>query len=115
MPALIDTGAGRTVLSPSAVAAAGLPTTNYEKMVRAGGTDLVPVHVASIQFPRYKFATIEIIEVLSCELPGNLYQCLIGRDVLTRWKFTYNGRVGEWEIDEEDSAAWVEPPEDLLT
>jgi hypothetical protein len=27
--------------------------------------------------------------------------------------FTYDGRKGRWFIDEEDVAAWVEPPEGL--
>ncbi|HEV3038619.1 MAG TPA: retropepsin-like aspartic protease [Candidatus Angelobacter sp.] len=115
MPALIDTGAGRTVLTPDAIKKVGLPLVEYTTLTRAGGTDTVAAHVAAIQFPRYKLATIEVIQVLCCELPGELFQCLIGRDILSRWLFTYDGRTGEWSIDEEDLAAWVEPPEGLLT
>lgn len=66
----------------------------------------VGVHVASIQFPRHKLATIEVIEVLCCELPEQPIQCLIGRDILSRWLFTYDGRTGEWVIEEDDLAAW---------
>lgn len=116
MPALIDTGAGRTVLTPEAVQKVQLPLVEYTTLSRAGGIDpRVPVHVASIQFPGNKLAPIEIIQVLCCELPTQPFQCLIGRDILARWLFTYDGKNGEWFIDEEDLAAWVEPPEGMLT
>lgn len=113
MPALIDTGAGHTVLTPQAIERVGLPLVGYTTVSRLGGMQKVAAHVAAIQFPRYKLATIEVIEVICCEIPGDLYQCLIGRDVLARWMFTYDGKIGEWFIDEEDVAAWVEPPEGL--
>ncbi len=111
MPALIDIGASRTVLTPLAVQTIGLPVVDYTTISRAGGMDKVSAHVASIQFPRYKLATIEVIQVLCCELTEQPIQCLIGRDILSRWVFTYDGKRGEWCIDEGDQAAWVEPPE----
>jgi predicted aspartyl protease len=115
MPALVDTGAGRTVLTPLAIQTIGLSVVDYTKLCRAGGIeDRVAVHVASIRFPRDQMATIEVIQVLCCELPEQPIQCLIGRDILSRWLFTYNGKTGGWSIDEEDQTAWVEPPiEDL--
>lgn len=115
MPALIDTGAGRTVLTPEAIRKLGLPVVDHTTLSRAGGLERVSAHVASIQFPRSRLAPIEVIQVLCCELPGDLFQCLIGRDVLSRWLFIYNGKTGEWSIEEEDLAVWVEPPEGLLT
>jgi predicted aspartyl protease len=115
MPALIDTGASRTVITPEAVGKLGLPIVNYTTLSRVGGkTEKVSVHPASIHFPS-KMATIEIIEVGCCELPDQPVHCLIGRDILSRWLFTYDGKEGSWRIDEEDLAAWVEPPEGALT
>ena len=114
MPALIDTGAGRTVLTPEAVQRLALPVVDYTTLSRVGGKEeRVSVHVASIQFPRYKMATIEMIQVACCNIPGGLFQCLLGRDILSHWLFTYNGKTGEWCIEEEDKSAWVEPPEGL--
>jgi predicted aspartyl protease len=113
MPALIDTGASRTVLTPLAVQTVGLAVVDYTQLTRAGGVSKVSAHVASIQFPRHKMATIEVIQVLCCELPEQPIQCLIGRDILSRWLFTYNGRTGQWSIEEEDVAIWVEPSEGL--
>jgi predicted aspartyl protease len=116
MPALIDTGAGRTVLTPEAVNKLQLPLVDYTKISRVGGKeDKVGVHVASIQFPTNRLATIEVIEVACLELPDQPVQCLLGRDILSHWLFTYNGKTGEWWIDEEDVAAWVEPPEGIPT
>ena len=113
MPALIDTGASRTVLTPEAIEKVGLPLVDHATLSRAGGEDRVGAYAASIHFPRYQFATIEGIQVLCCELPHQPVQCLIGRDILSRWLFTYNGKTGWWSIDEEDQTAWVEPPPGL--
>jgi predicted aspartyl protease len=115
MPALIDTGASRTVLTPEAIERVGLPLVDHATLSRAGGEDRVGAHAASIHFPRYRLATIEGIQVLCCELPHQPVQCLIGRDILSRWLFTYNGKTGEWSIEEEDLAPWVEPPEGVVT
>jgi len=71
------------------------------------------VYVASIQFANSKFATIEAIAVSCCELGHPLIECLLGRDVLSRWTFTYNGPAGSWQIREEGVGLWVEPPEGL--
>jgi predicted aspartyl protease len=56
MPALIDSGAGRTVLTPEVIKMLSLPLVDYTTVARAGGIDRVGVHVASIQFPLYKMA-----------------------------------------------------------
>jgi len=52
MPALIDTGAGRTVLTPAAVARVGLRQVDVTRLARAGGiNEDAGVFVAAIQFP----------------------------------------------------------------
>lgn len=109
MPALIDTGASRTVITPEAVARVGLRQVDEIEVSRPGGSDKRGVFVASVQFPRQKLSTIEAMEVICCELPDQPIQCLLGRDVLSRWVFTYNGPEKTWEISEEDVAAWIDP------
>ena len=112
MAALLDTGAGRTVLTPRAIATIGLPKINETTLLRAGGREEnAGVYVAAIQFQRLKLATIEVIEIVSCELPDQPIECLLGRDILSRWLFTYNGPQSTWAIEEEDVAAWVSPPD----
>lgn len=109
--ALIDTGAQRTVVAPEAVERIGLSKVNEAELRVVGGIKKADVYVASLQFPRCGLGTIEVIEVSCCELPHPLYRCLIGRDVLSRWVFTYEGPVGTWHITEEVDTGWVEPPE----
>ncbi|HKW16394.1 MAG TPA: retroviral-like aspartic protease family protein [Terriglobales bacterium] len=114
MPALIDTGAKSTLLTPMAVSRLGLRQVDEISLTRAGGiTEQVGMYVASIQFPRQKLATIEAIKVVCCELPEQPIQCLIGRDILSRWIFTYTGPGGSWVIEEEDVAPWIEPTSEI--
>ncbi|MGH9537850.1 MAG: retropepsin-like aspartic protease [Terriglobales bacterium] len=111
--ALIDTGAQRTVLSPEAVRKAGLSKINEADLRVVGAIVRADVYVASLEFPLCGLKTIEVIEVSCCELPHILYHCLLGRDVLSRWVFTYDGPDGTWEITEGRAAGWVEPPEGI--
>lgn len=117
VPAMIDTGASRTVLTPLAIRKVGLLVVDYIRVIRAGGADeRVAVYAASIQFPRYKLTPIDVIQVLCFELPEQPIQCLIGRDIFSRWLFTYDGQTGQWSIDEEAETSrvrspWVEPPQ----
>jgi predicted aspartyl protease len=116
IPALIDTGASRTVVTPEVVKRLGLRKIDETQLRRVGGiNENAEVYVAALQFPRYKLATIEIIEVVCCELPQQVIQCLLGRDVLPRWVFTYDGTKGNWGIEEEDVAYWVDPPTGIDT
>ena len=112
MPALIDTGAQRTVLTRQAVNTVGLAKIGETRLISVGGfIDKVGVYAASIQFPRCQFTTVEVVSVSCCELPHPLIQCLLGRDILSRWILTYDGPAGSWRIQEETVGLVVEPPE----
>jgi predicted aspartyl protease len=111
--ALIDTGAQRTVLAPEAVQKVGLSKIDETTLIRVGGLVKADVYAASLQFPHSGFSAIEMIEVLCCDLLHPLFRCLLGRDVLARWVFTYDGPVGTWNITEEAGTPWVEPPEGI--
>lgn len=114
MPALIDTGAQRTVITQETVDKVGLSKINETELRGIGGTVRnVGVYAASIQFPRSNFATIELMEVSCCELAHPLIKCLLGRDVLSRWKLIYEGPPGSWQLHEGQTTEWVEPAEGL--
>ncbi len=101
MPALIDTGAAKTVITPQAVSRIGLPRVDVTRIARAGGiNEDVSVYAASIGFPRYRLTRIDAMELICCDLPFQPVQCLLGRDVLRRWRFTFDGTVGEWMIED---------------
>lgn len=110
--ALIDTGAQRTILAPEAVQKVGLSKIDETTLIRVGGEVRVEVYAASLQFPHSGFGAIEMIAVPCSELPP-LFKCLVGRDVLSRWIFTYDGPAGGWELREEAAKSWVEPPEGI--
>ena len=109
--ALIDTGAQRTILVPEAVQKVGLSKIDETTLIRVGGDVKADVYAASLQFPYGDLSTIEVIEVCCCDLHDPLFRCLLGRDVLSRWIFTYDGPVGTWNISEASVSSWVEPPE----
>lgn len=114
--ALIDTGAQCTVLSPDAVRKAGLSKINEADVRGVGGIVRAGVYVASLQFPRCGLSSIEVLEVSCCELPRIgpvLYDCLLGRDVLSGWKLGYDGPTGSWYIEDRARTAWIEPPEGI--
>jgi len=109
--ALIDTGAQRTVLALEAVRRVGLSKINETELRVAGGVVNADVYVASLQFPRCRLKSIEVMEVSGCELTHiPLYRCLIGRDVLSRWTLNYDGPLGTWQITENGVPPWLEPP-----
>jgi len=109
--ALLDLGAGRTVLTPDAVQRAALPKIDQTTIITVGGSSKVDVYAASLQFPNSNLSPIEMITVLCCELTYPLFRCLLGRDVLSRWTLTYDGPVGTWQLTEEGGSRSVDPPE----
>jgi TIR domain len=111
--ALLDPGAGRTILTPDAVRRALLPQVGETTLSTVGGLTKAGIYAASLQFPYSGFTTIQIIEVCCCEILSPLFRCLIGRDVLSRWTFTYNGPAGTWQVSEAGARSWVDPPEGI--
>lgn len=109
--ALIDTGAQRTILVPEVVQRVGLSKIDETTLIRVGGNVKAGVYAASLQFPQSGLSTIEMIAVPCCDVPQPLFRCLIGRDVLSRWVFTYDGPAGAWKLTEQAGKGWIEPPE----
>ena len=109
--ALIDTGAQRTILVPEVVQRVGLSKIDETMLTRVGGQVKAEVYAASLQFAQSGLSTIEMIAVPCCEVPQPLFRCLIGRDVLSRWLFAYDGPAGAWKIVEKEVGGWVRPPE----
>lgn len=96
--ALVDTGASLTVINPELVQSCRLSQTGFTKISSAGSIGDFPTYAAHIEFPGYNLRGFEIIPVVACRLPQQSISCLIGRDVLRRWIFTYNGRTGEFAV-----------------
>jgi predicted aspartyl protease len=97
--ALIDTGATRTLINPQVAEICRLRQTgNIYLTAVASGPSPYPEYAASIAFPGIGLKAFETIPVVACELPRQSISCLIGRDLMRRWKFTYDGGTGEFTI-----------------
>jgi hypothetical protein len=89
-PALIDTGASMTCISPQVVQAVGLQPMGMHSMVSATQTIPVNVYLVDLLLP---FGTaglfqagVQVMEFAGD--PGSPFQMLLGRDILCRGTFT---------------------------
>jgi|SRR5947207_12958065 len=98
--ALIDTGASITLVTPEVVRTCGLRQTSEMIISVAGRLAVVPEYAAALSFPGFGLASFDPINIVAGSLPKQDIACLIGRDILQRWRLTYDGRTGEVEIEE---------------
>ncbi len=87
--ALIDTGASVTVITPRVADQLGLVHTGFQKVSSVQDEQQRPVYYGFIMFP---WGSGKEIPIVSCPLKN--FDCLIGRDILLHWHFTYNGPDG---------------------
>ncbi|MCK4295260.1 MAG: aspartyl protease family protein [Candidatus Marinimicrobia bacterium] len=87
--ALIDTGASGTVITPHVADQLRLIQTGFQKVSSVQDEQQRPVYYGFIIFP---WGSGKEIPIVSCPLKN--FDCLIGRDVLLHWHFTYNGPDG---------------------
>lgn len=87
--ALIDTGASGTVITPRVADQLGLVHTGFQKVSSVQDEQQRPVYYGFIIFP---WGSGKEIPIVSCPLKN--FDCLIGRDILSHWHFTYNGPDG---------------------
>ncbi len=98
--ALVDTGASRTVINPEVAATCGLRQTGMVRISTTGMVTEAAEYAGAIRFPHLNLKGIEPVTLVACPLPEQDVSCLLGRDVLQRWRLVYDGRTGEAEIDE---------------
>ena len=98
--ALIDTGASLTIINPQIAATCKLKQTGHQKINAVGGeAGEYPEFAAAIRFPETELPGLDTARVVACPIIRQpFFSCLIGRDILQKWLFTYNGRTGAVEI-----------------
>lgn len=98
--ALVDTGASLTIINPEIAATCKLRHTDKNKINAVGGkAGEFPAHAASISFPGSDLPSFDVIRVVACPIVKQpFFACLIGRDILRKWLFVYDGRNGEVQI-----------------
>jgi len=87
--ALIDTGASGTVITPRVADQLNLVHTGFQKVSSVQDEQQRPVYYGFIMFP---WGMGKEIPIVSCPLKN--FDCLIGRDILLHWHFSYNGPDG---------------------
>jgi len=98
--ALIDTGASRTVINYQVAVSCGLRQVGEAIISATGHVFQVPEYAGSIKFPESQLRKMDLVKFVACSLPMQDVACLLGRDVLDRWRITYDGRTGEVQIEE---------------
>lgn len=103
VPALIDTGASTTAIDPYIVQALELISVARSTIHTPSGVSAEEYELYRVQL---KFAEPEIpdfaagLRVVGCSrLSANGYLMLLGRDVLDRGVFTYDGPAGTFTLD----------------
>ena len=96
--ALIDTGAAVTIINPQLAETYKLMYTGPEHITAAGHTGDYRGYAAALSFPDKALRGFETIRIIACPLASSSMSCLIGRDILRHWEFTYNGTSGEFTI-----------------
>jgi hypothetical protein len=98
--ALIDTGASLTIINPQIAATCKLKQTGRARINAVGGeAGEYPEYAAAISFPDDGLPAFEAIRVVACPIIRQpFFSCLIGRDILSKWLFIYDGRNGQVEI-----------------
>jgi predicted aspartyl protease len=98
--ALIDTGASVTIINPQIAETCKLVQTDWVNITTVGGvTGQFPGYAASLSFPGRDLPALEIVRVVACPIiEQRFFSCLIGRDILRRWRLVYDGLNGEVEV-----------------
>jgi len=98
--ALVDTGASLTIINPQIAATCKLKQTGRQKISAVGGeAGEFPEYAAAISFPGNHLPGLDTTRVVACPIIRQpFFSCLIGRDIMRKWLFTYDGRTGEVEI-----------------
>jgi gag-polyprotein putative aspartyl protease len=95
--ALIDTGASLTVINPQIATTCKLKQTGYQMINAVGGeAGEYPEYAAAISFPGTRLPGLDATRVVACPIIRQpFFSCLLGRDIMRKWLFTYDGRTGE--------------------
>lgn len=98
---LIDTGASLTVINPQIATTCKLLQTDWNRITTVGGTaGSFPAYAAAISFPGTDLPAFDIVRVVACPIiEQRFFSCLIGRDILRKWRLIYDGPNGEVEIN----------------
>ena len=95
MPALIDTGARRSLIDTDAARAVELETVGTEIVVGVTGAKLYPTFQCDMRIPLLGAAVPMPIRSADLVRNGSIFASVIGRDVLENYRLTVDWQTGE--------------------
>jgi predicted aspartyl protease len=98
--ALIDTGASLTVINPEIVRTCGLQPIGFSRISSPAHIADYPQYSATISFPESSLKPLALVPVVAIPIRGSSVSCLLGRNVLRRWRIICDGRTGDIEVQE---------------
>jgi hypothetical protein len=102
--ALIDTGASITSVDVTVFAQLGVNPNGIANVGTAGGPQQQSTYPARLLFPGTTLPSTDHARTLGCNLTGQTVLggkkiiALVGRDLLSRCVFIYNGSAGMWSL-----------------
>ncbi len=95
--AIVDTGAGRTLIPEGDAIELGLPYVGDAPVITGSGKDTIKVFMATITFLGREF----YIPIYGRDVPEQaVIKAVVGRDILDNFKICFNGRAKEIEIQQ---------------
>jgi predicted aspartyl protease len=98
MGALVDTGASMSCIDRGLAMQLNLPVVNRQSIAGVQGKGEVNMHLGHIFVPSLKVLMTGQFAAVDLRGGGQPHLALIGRDFLSRFKMSYDGRTGEVEI-----------------
>jgi hypothetical protein len=103
--ALIDTGAAFTAINPQLAQNCRLIQRSQKRIHVLGDLGQedakeYPEFSASIRFPEADLHPFRVVGIVACPIFERKFSCLLGRDILKYWEFTYSGQLGQFSIRE---------------
>lgn len=96
--ALFDTGASVTSIDARAVMQLGIPAQGTVALDTPGGAVEQDIFACQVQFPGTPLGRFDLSVVPASDLAPQGIVALIGRDLLRRFQFVYNGVDGFWTL-----------------
>lgn len=94
-PALVDTGASASCIDSALAVELGLPLSDRSNVAGVGGITLVDRYLAQIYIPSLNWTIYGPFSGVYLSAGQQPHQALIGRDFLSNFRMTYEGRTGE--------------------
>ena len=98
--AILDTGANSSCVDQGVCKALGLQPVDHVILGHAGGQSVHPCFSVTLGFTDFFMRPIELRRARGANLQyvGKGIIAILGRDLLSRMRFVYNGPIGRFEI-----------------